>query len=46
MVITMTILGKVSRGISRTVSVGFCEAEFGPFGRLVDRAPWEAVLRG
>lgn len=46
MVIAVTILGKVSRGISRTVSVDFWRAEFGLFRRLVVRVPWEAVWKG
>ena len=44
--IEFLILGEVRRGVSRTATLGFRRANFGLFGRLVDRVPREAVLRG
>ena len=40
------IQGEVRRGISRTAALDFWRADFGLFRRLVDRVPWEAVLKG
>ncbi|KAK4807752.1 hypothetical protein QYF61_023585 [Mycteria americana] len=40
------ILGEVRRGVSRTATLDFRRADFGLFRRLVDRVPWEAVLKG
>ncbi|KAK4814312.1 LOW QUALITY PROTEIN: hypothetical protein QYF61_014826 [Mycteria americana] len=40
------ILGEVRRGVSRTATLDFRRANFGLFRRLVDRVPWEAVLKG
>jgi len=40
------ILGEVRRGVSRTATLDFQSADFDLFRRLVDRVPWEAVLKG
>ncbi|KAK4823087.1 hypothetical protein QYF61_025709 [Mycteria americana] len=40
------ILGEVRRGVSRTAILDVRRADFGLFRRLVDRVPWEAVLKG
>ncbi|KAK4830236.1 hypothetical protein QYF61_009303 [Mycteria americana] len=40
------ILGVVRRGISRTATLDFWRANFGLFRSLVDRVPWETVLKG
>ncbi|KAK4821662.1 LOW QUALITY PROTEIN: hypothetical protein QYF61_027130 [Mycteria americana] len=40
------ILGEVRSGIIRTATLDFQRADFGLFRRLVDRVPWEAVLKG
>ena len=39
------ILGEVRRGISRTAALDFQRADFGLLRRLVERVPWEAVLK-
>ncbi|KAK4832459.1 hypothetical protein QYF61_023506 [Mycteria americana] len=44
--IEFLILGEAMRGVSRTATLDFQRADFGLFGRLVDRVPWEAVLKG
>ncbi|GAB0204752.1 hypothetical protein GRJ2_002940800 [Grus japonensis] len=44
--IEFLILGEVRRGVSRTATLDFRRAEFGPFRSLIDRVPWEVVLRG
>jgi len=35
-----------ARGVSRTAILGFWRADVGLFRGLVDRVPWEAVLKG
>ncbi|KAK4819007.1 hypothetical protein QYF61_024123 [Mycteria americana] len=40
------ILGEVRRGVSRTATLDFQRADLGLFRSLVDRVPWEAVLKG
>ena len=40
------ILGEVRRGVSRTATLDFRRADSGLFRGLVDRVPWEAVLKG
>ena len=40
------ILGEVMRGVSRTATLDFQRADFGLFRSLVDRVPWEAILKG
>ncbi|KAK4827745.1 LOW QUALITY PROTEIN: hypothetical protein QYF61_021216 [Mycteria americana] len=40
------ILGEVRRGVSRTATLDFWRADFVLFRRLVERVPWEAVLKG
>ncbi|KAJ7395570.1 hypothetical protein BTVI_153508 [Pitangus sulphuratus] len=42
----LLILGVVQRQVSRTATLDFWRAEFGLFRRLVDRVPWEVVVRG
>ncbi|KAK4829737.1 hypothetical protein QYF61_006446 [Mycteria americana] len=44
--IDFSILGEVRRGVSRTATLDFWRADFGPFRRLVERVPWEAALMG
>ncbi|KAK4824952.1 hypothetical protein QYF61_021640 [Mycteria americana] len=44
--IEILILGEVRRGVSRTAPLDFRRADFGLFRSLVDRVPWEAVLKG
>ena len=44
--IEFSILGEVRRGVSRTATLGFQRAGFGLFRSLIDRVPWEAVLKG
>ena len=44
--IELSILGDVRRGVSKTATLDFRRADFGLFRRLVDRVPWEAVLKG
>ncbi|KAK4816199.1 hypothetical protein QYF61_012664 [Mycteria americana] len=44
--IEFLILGNVMRGVSRTATLDFQRADFGPFRRLVNRVPWEAALKG
>ncbi|GAB0186634.1 hypothetical protein GRJ2_001128700 [Grus japonensis] len=44
--IEFLILGEVKRRVSRTATLDFQRADFGLFRRLVDRVPWEAVLKG
>ncbi|KAK4825779.1 hypothetical protein QYF61_002342 [Mycteria americana] len=41
-----SILGEVRSGVRRTATLDFQRADFGPFRRLVDKVPWEAVLKG
>jgi len=41
-----SILGEVRSGVSRTATLDFWRADFGLFRRLVDRIPWQAVLKG
>ncbi|GAB0204739.1 hypothetical protein GRJ2_002939500 [Grus japonensis] len=45
-VIEFLILGEVRSGVSRTATLDFRRAEFGPFRSLINRVPWEVVLRG
>ncbi|KAK4831147.1 hypothetical protein QYF61_015450 [Mycteria americana] len=42
----LLIRGEVTRGVSRTATLDFRRADFGLFGRLVERVPWEAALMG
>ncbi|GAB0210066.1 hypothetical protein GRJ2_003472400 [Grus japonensis] len=44
--IEFLILGEVRRGVSRTATLDFRRADFDLFRSLVDRVPWEAVLKG
>ncbi|KAK4816201.1 hypothetical protein QYF61_012666 [Mycteria americana] len=44
--IEFLILGEARRGVSRTATLDFQRADFGPFRRLVNRVPWEAALTG
>ncbi|KAK4811142.1 LOW QUALITY PROTEIN: hypothetical protein QYF61_019773 [Mycteria americana] len=37
---------EVRRGVSRTATLDFRRADFGLFRSLVERVPWEAVLKG
>ncbi|KAK4830124.1 hypothetical protein QYF61_008551 [Mycteria americana] len=37
---------EVRRGLIRTATLDFWRADFGLFRRLVDKVPWEAVLKG
>ncbi|KAK4830017.1 hypothetical protein QYF61_008280 [Mycteria americana] len=44
--IEFLIRGEAARGVSRTATLDFRRADFGLFGRLVERVPWEAALMG
>ncbi|KAK4823326.1 hypothetical protein QYF61_000928 [Mycteria americana] len=44
--IEFLIRGEVRRGVSRTATLDFRRADFGLFRRLVDRVPWDTVLKG
>ncbi|KAK4811177.1 hypothetical protein QYF61_019808 [Mycteria americana] len=44
--IEFSILEEVRRGVSRTGTLDFQRADFDLFRSLVDRVPWEAVLKG
>ena len=43
--VEFSTLGEVRRGISKTI-LDFRRADFELFRTLVDRVPWEAVLKG
>ncbi|KAK4823437.1 hypothetical protein QYF61_002123 [Mycteria americana] len=40
------IQGEVRRGVSKTTTMDFQRADFGLFRTLVERVPWETVLKG
>lgn len=42
----LLIFGEVRRVVSRTVTSDCWRADYGLLGNLVDRVPWEAVLKG
>ncbi|GAB0208053.1 hypothetical protein GRJ2_003271000 [Grus japonensis] len=44
--IEFSIHGKVRRGISKTTTMDFRRADFGLLRTLVERVPWETVLKG
>ncbi|KAF1425232.1 hypothetical protein FQV24_0000448, partial [Spheniscus mendiculus] len=44
--IEFSILREVRRGVSRTAPLDFRRADFGLLRGLIDRVPWEAVLKG
>jgi len=44
--IELAIVGEVRRGVSRTATLDFRGAGFGLCGGMVDRVPWETVLKG
>jgi len=44
--VEFSILRQVRRGVSRTAAMAFQRADFGLFRGLVDKVPWEAVLKG
>ncbi|GAB0206513.1 hypothetical protein GRJ2_003116900 [Grus japonensis] len=44
--IEFLILREVRRGVSRTATLDFWRADFGLFRGLVERVPWETVLKG
>ena len=44
--IEFLILREVRRRVSRTATLDFWRADFGLFRSLVDKVPWEAVLKG
>ncbi|GAB0189143.1 hypothetical protein GRJ2_001380200 [Grus japonensis] len=44
--IRFLIHGKVRRGISKTTTMDFQRADFGLLRTLVERVPWETVLKG
>jgi len=45
-VIEFSILGEVRRVVSQTTTMDFQRADFGLFRTLVERLPWERVLKG
>ena len=44
--IESSILGEVRKGVSKTTTMDFRRANFGLFRTLVERVPWETVLKG
>ncbi|KAK4808570.1 LOW QUALITY PROTEIN: hypothetical protein QYF61_009873 [Mycteria americana] len=44
--IEFSICGEVRRGVSKTTTMGFWRAGFDLFGTLVERVPWETVVKG
>ena len=44
--IEFSVLGEVRKGVSKTTTLNFRRADFGLFRSLVNRVPWEAVLKG
>lgn len=40
------ILGEVRKGNSKTTALDVWREDFGLFGRLIERVPWKAVLKG
>jgi len=44
--IEFSVLGEVKRGASKTTTMDFQRANFGLFRMLVERVPWERVLKG
>ncbi|KAF1501108.1 hypothetical protein FQV17_0014956, partial [Megadyptes antipodes antipodes] len=44
--VEFSILGEVRRGASKTATMNFRRADFGLFRTLVERVPWETVLKG
>jgi len=40
------VQGEVKRGASKTTTTDFWRADFGLFRMLVERVPWERVLKG
>jgi len=41
-----SILGEVRSGVSKTITMDFWKADFGLFRTLLERVPWETVLKG
>ena len=41
-----SVRGQVKRGASKTTTMDFQKADFGLFRMLVERVPWETVLKG
>jgi len=44
--IAATVRGEVKRGASQTTTIDFQREDFGLFRTLVERVPWERVLKG
>jgi len=44
--IEFSVRGEVKRGASKTTTMDFRRADFGLFGTLVERIPWDRVLKG
>jgi len=44
--IEFSVRGEVKSGVSKTTSMDFQRADFGLFRTLVERVPWERVLKG
>ncbi|KAM9590852.1 uncharacterized protein ACIBXB_005900 [Morphnus guianensis] len=44
--IEFSILGDARKGVSKTTTMDFWRANFGLFRTLVERVPWETVLKG
>jgi len=43
--IEFSVRGEVKRGASKTTTMDFQRADFGLFRTLVERVPWERVLK-
>ena len=44
--IEFAVFGEVKRGANKTTTMAFWRADFGLFRMLVERVPWERVLKG
>jgi len=44
--VEFSVRGEVKRGASKTTTMGFWRADFGLFRMLIERVPWEKVLKG
>jgi len=40
-----SVCGEVKRGTSKTTTMDFHRADFGLFSTLVERVPWEGILK-
>lgn len=45
-IVEFSILGEVRKGVSKTATLDYQRAGFCQFRRLIDRVPWETLLKG